>query len=51
MGILEKIEDIDHLRFLENGKKLKFYFVESDSISVDTPKDLQKVRKMMEELK
>lgn len=40
---LERIEDIDHLRFLEHGKELKFKYVDSDSISVDTPKDLEKV--------
>lgn len=47
MGNLEKIEDIDHLRFLENGIELHFNMVESESISVDTPKDLEKVRKIM----
>ena len=44
MGDLERIEDIDHLRFLENGIDLHFTQVESESISVDTPKDLEKVR-------
>lgn len=43
MGSLEKIEDIDHLRFLENYKELSFTCVDSESISVDTPKDLEKV--------
>lgn len=47
-GILETIEDIDHLRFIENGKDIYFKEVESDSISVDTPKDLAKVRKLIE---
>ncbi|MBB5217797.1 3-deoxy-manno-octulosonate cytidylyltransferase [Treponema rectale] len=47
MGDLEKIEDIDHLRFLENGIDLHFNEVKSDSISVDTPKDLEKVRTIM----
>ncbi|MBR3362494.1 MAG: 3-deoxy-manno-octulosonate cytidylyltransferase [Bacilli bacterium] len=49
MGRLEKIEDIDHLRFLENGKKISFQEINSRSISVDTPKDLEKVRIIMEE--
>lgn len=48
MGDVEKIEDIDHLRFLEHGKDLYFKYVNSESISVDTPKDLEKVRKMIE---
>ncbi|SCY96703.1 3-deoxy-manno-octulosonate cytidylyltransferase (CMP-KDO synthetase) [Paenibacillus polysaccharolyticus] len=43
MSTLEKIEDIDHLRFIENGKKIKFIEVESETLSVDTPKDLDKV--------
>lgn len=47
MGILEKTEDIDHLRFIENGKPIYFMQVESDSISVDTPNDLEKVRKLI----
>lgn len=42
-GELENIEDIDHLRFLENGKLLIFEQVNSESISVDTQKDLEKV--------
>ncbi len=41
---LEKIEDIDHLRFLDNGIRIRFKKVESHSLSVDTPKDLEKVR-------
>lgn len=48
MGELERIEDIDHLRFLEHGVELHFSYVDSDSISVDTPKDLEKVRCIME---
>lgn len=40
---LEIIEDIDHLRFLENRKSIKFVNVDSDTLSVDTPKDLDKV--------
>ncbi len=47
MGSLEKAEDIDHLRFLENGIALHFICVDSESISVDTPKDLEKVRKIV----
>ena len=47
MGDLERIEDIDHLRFLENGVDLHFTNVESESISVDTPKDLEKVRNII----
>ncbi len=49
MGQIEKAEDIDHLRFLEHRKVLKFKEVKSDSISVDTPKDLEYVRTIVEE--
>ena len=47
MNDLEKVEDIDHLRFLANGIDLHFNYVDSESISVDTPKDLEKVRKII----
>jgi len=49
MGSLEKTEDIDHLRFLENGIELHFNYVDSESISVDTIKDLEFVRNKIEE--
>ena len=44
MGKLEKVEDIDHLRFIENGIPLYFTEVASEAISIDTPKDLEYVR-------
>ncbi len=47
MNDLERVEDIDHLRFLANGIDLHFNYVESESISVDTYKDLEKVRNIM----
>lgn len=43
-GALEKIEDINELRFLEHGKQLKMIPVESHSLSVDTQRDLDYVR-------
>lgn len=50
-GRLEKIEGIDTLRFLDYGKTLKLVeFDNCESLSVDTEKDLQTVRKMMEDL-
>lgn len=48
-GNFEKIEGIDTLRFLDYGKKLKLTIVENcESLSVDTEKDLNEVRKIME---
>ncbi|MFN3917689.1 MAG: 3-deoxy-manno-octulosonate cytidylyltransferase [Flavobacteriales bacterium] len=44
---MEKIEDHEHLRIIENGFKLKAKKVESSSISVDTPDDLAYVRRVM----
>ena len=49
MGMMERVEDIDHLRFLENGVELHFDLVNSESISVDTYKDLEYVREKIGE--
>jgi 3-deoxy-manno-octulosonate cytidylyltransferase (CMP-KDO synthetase) len=46
-GILEKIEFNEYLRILENGERMRAVFVESDAVSVDTPDDLEYVRKEM----
>lgn len=46
-GKLEKIEDINELRFLEHGKKIKMVTVDAHSLSVDTPMDLEKIRKII----
>lgn len=43
-GFLESIEDIDEFRFLENGYKIKMVLTEANTLAVDTPKDLEKVR-------
>ena len=49
MGELEKIEDIDHLRFIEHGKTVIIRLTDSESLSVDTQNDLEKVRRIMSE--
>ncbi|MFF3022047.1 3-deoxy-manno-octulosonate cytidylyltransferase [Gottfriedia sp. NPDC057948] len=43
-GPLEAAEDIDEFRFIENGQKIKFVEANVTTLSVDTPKDLDKVR-------
>lgn len=49
-GPIEKIEDVNEIRFIENGKKIKMIKVENiETLSVDTPKDLDKVRLMMKD--
>lgn len=50
-GRFETIEGIDTLRFIDYGKRLLLVDVpECHSLSVDTPMDLEAVRKRMEEL-
>ena len=48
-GYNEKIEDVNELRFVEHGKKIKMVEVEAHSLSVDTPKDLEYVRAVIQE--
>lgn len=49
MSELEKIEDSAPLRFMENGVKVQYKYVYEESLSVDTLRDLEKIRKMMQE--
>lgn len=44
---LERIEDIEILRFLENGNKIKMINVKGSYISIDTPMDLKIAKKIM----
>lgn len=46
-GVLEKAEDNDFYRFLERGKKVKLVEVKCESLSVDTPKDLDFVKNVI----
>lgn len=49
-GYFEKVESIDTLRFLDYGKKLQFFVADIEkSLSVDTPKDLEKVIRLMKD--
>ncbi len=45
---LEMTEKLEQLRFLEHGFKMKIVVTEYDSLSVDTPKDLELARKYYE---
>lgn len=45
---LEQIEKLEQLRFLEHGFRLKIVVTEYDSLSVDTPKDLDLARRYFE---
>jgi 3-deoxy-manno-octulosonate cytidylyltransferase (CMP-KDO synthetase) len=42
-GKAEEVEDIEILRFIEGGYDVKYIEVESNTVAVDTPKDLEKV--------
>jgi len=45
---LEQIEKLEQLRFLEHDIKIKVVVTEFDSLSVDTPKDLETARRYYE---
>ncbi len=45
---LEQVEKLEQLRYLEHGYKMKIVITEYDSLSVDTPKDLEIARKFYE---
>lgn len=47
-GFLESIEDVTLQRFLENKIHIKYKLVSSESLSVDTPRDLEKVKSIIE---
>ena len=46
-GKIEKIEDIEILRFIESGYKVQYIEVDSNSVAVDKKKDLDKVIKII----
>ena len=45
---VEAVEDIEILRFIENGYKVQYIEVDSETVAVDTPNDLQRVRAIVE---
>jgi len=48
-GVLEKLEKLEQLRALEHGFSISVVITPFDSISVDSPEDLARVRKIMEQ--
>ncbi|MBM7622931.1 3-deoxy-manno-octulosonate cytidylyltransferase [Sporohalobacter salinus] len=47
---LEQVESLEQLRALENGYRIKVVETEYTPVGVDTKNDLEKVRKLMEEI-
>jgi 3-deoxy-D-manno-octulosonate cytidylyltransferase len=44
---LEKIEKLEQLRYLENGVKIKMILTDESPVSIDTPEDLEKAKKLL----
>lgn len=44
---IEAIEDIEILRFIENGYRVQYVEVDSDTVAVDTENDLEKVNEIV----
>jgi 3-deoxy-manno-octulosonate cytidylyltransferase (CMP-KDO synthetase) len=46
-GDLERIEQLEQLRWLENGNRIRVAEIEHESVEVDTPEDVKRVEKML----
>ncbi|HYL61978.1 MAG TPA: 3-deoxy-manno-octulosonate cytidylyltransferase [Candidatus Methylomirabilis sp.] len=47
-GELERIEQLEQLRWLENGWKIRVAEVQHDAVSVDVPEDVARVEKLLQ---
>jgi len=47
-GELERVEQLEQLRWLENGWKIRVAEVEHDAVSVDVPEDVARVEKLLQ---
>ncbi|MCK4304487.1 MAG: 3-deoxy-manno-octulosonate cytidylyltransferase [Candidatus Eisenbacteria sp.] len=45
---LERVESVDMMRILENGEQVRMIMTNLETLSVDTPRDLEKVSRLME---
>ena len=48
VGELERIEQLEQLRWMENGWKIRVAEVEHDAVSVDVPEDVARVEKLLQ---
>jgi 3-deoxy-manno-octulosonate cytidylyltransferase (CMP-KDO synthetase) len=48
-GELERIEQLEQLRWMENGWKIRVAEVAHDAVSVDVPQDVARVEKLLQE--
>ena len=48
-GELERLEQLEQLRWLENGYKIRVAETTHDSVSVDVPDDVSRVEKLIRE--
>ncbi len=49
LGDLERIEQLEQLRWLENGYKIRVAETAHDSVSVDVPEDVERVEQLLRE--
>lgn len=47
-GELERLEQLEQLRWMENGWKIRVAEVEHDAVSVDVPEDVARVEKLLQ---
>jgi 3-deoxy-manno-octulosonate cytidylyltransferase (CMP-KDO synthetase) len=47
-GELERVEQLEQLRWMENGVKIRVAEVEHDAVSVDVPEDVARVEKLLQ---
>jgi len=50
-GELERIEQLEQLRWMENGWKIRVAEVEHDAVSVDVPADVARVEELLKSLR
>ena len=46
-SLLERVEKLEQLRYLENGIPIRMALVDFRSVAIDTPEDLQKAETLL----